>query len=137
MSSKLEQIGTACDRMELTSRQLSPQLNESLQNSAAQSVLEELEDILSDVDSSIVDAFLQDLRTNFSTLTSILEQTFDKMADINREVLDHRQNMRNLQATLKAFQDKEMVWFKLWTIAWEHYVEFVGDLSGELPRPND
>ena len=37
---------------------------------------------------------------------------------------------------LEAFKAKEMVWFRLWSMAWEHYVDFVNDLTGDLaPDP--
>ena len=137
VSGRLEQIGTACDRTELKSRQLSPKLNEALQNlSAAQSVLEDLEEILSDVDSRVVDSLLRDLRINFRALTDTFEQTFDTMASINGKVLDYRKRMRAMNEMLTAFQAKELVWFKIFDMAWGYYVDFANDLAGDLaPDP--
>ena len=137
VSGRLEQIGTACDRTELKSRQLSPQLNEALQNlSAAQKVLEDLEEILSDVDSRVVDSLLRDLRGNFRALTVTFEQTFDTMASINGKVLDYRKRMRAMNEMLTAFQAKQLVWFKIFDMAWGYYVDFANDLAGDLaPDP--
>ncbi len=137
MLGTLDQISTACDRMELESRKMSPQLTEALRNlSEAQSVLEDLEDFAKGTKSQLLKSIVTDHKSTLSELTTSFEQTFDTMSEINGEVLGHRANIRNYRATLKAFRDKEMVWFRLFSIAWEFYVDFVGDSVGDLaPEP--
>ena len=137
LSDKLEQIGTACDRIEIQSRKLSPQLNEALQNlSTAQDILEDFEEALKDFDSHLVDGWLREVRSNFTSLTNAFEQTFDTIAEVNGKVLRHRKRIRKMSDMLEAFKGKEMVWLRLWSMAWEHYVDFVNDLTGDLaPKP--
>ena len=72
----------------------------------------------------------------FTLLKSAFEQTFDTIAGVNGKVLTHRKRIRKMSDMLEAFKAKEMVWFRLWSMAWEHYVDFVNDLTGDLaPDP--
>ena len=113
---KLSGASEACDKMELTARELSPKLTEAMSQfeSAYYTAQMLKEDLKGSTDPSLADAY-----SVIDTMKSALESLFNNIADINKEVLGYRKTIKKYTEAVELLNSRQSNWVKAWKVALE------------------